>query len=44
MLQLEFQLYNEDEDDYQGYDYPLSGKLSAVRIVFLFRFIQEVCH
>ena len=43
-VQLEFQSYNKDEDDYQGYDYSLSGKLSAVRIVFLYRFIQEVCN
>ncbi|KAG0559465.1 hypothetical protein KC19_10G107200 [Ceratodon purpureus] len=42
LVELEFQSYNKDEDDYQGYDYSLSGKLSAVRIVFLYRFIQEI--
>ncbi|KAG0568137.1 hypothetical protein KC19_7G189300 [Ceratodon purpureus] len=42
LVELEFQSYNKDEDDYKGYDYSLSGKLSAVRIVFLYRFIQEI--
>jgi vacuolar protein sorting-associated protein 13A/C len=42
MLQLEFQSYNRDEEGYQGFDYSLSGRLSAVRLVFLYRFIQEV--
>jgi len=42
LVELEFQSYNKDEDDYQGHDYSLSGKLSAVRIVFIYRFIQEV--
>ncbi|XP_024384462.1 uncharacterized protein [Physcomitrium patens] len=42
LVELEFQSYNKDEDDYQGFDYSLSGKLSAVRIVFLYRFIQEI--
>jgi vacuolar protein sorting-associated protein 13A/C len=42
MLQLEFQSYNRDEEGYQGFDYSLSGRLSAVRLVFLYRFIQEI--
>ncbi|MCO5593425.1 hypothetical protein L7F22_047439 [Adiantum nelumboides] len=42
LVKLDFQSFNIDEDDYRGYDYSLSGKLSSVRIVFLYRFIQEV--
>ncbi|KNA21084.1 hypothetical protein SOVF_046540 [Spinacia oleracea] len=37
-----FSSYNSDDDDYEGYEYSLSGQLSEVRIVFLNRFIQEV--
>ncbi|KAH9312826.1 hypothetical protein KI387_027861 [Taxus chinensis] len=42
LVKWKFQSFNRDEDDFQGYDYSLSGRLSAVRIVFLYRFIQEV--
>jgi len=41
-LQFKFSSYSAGDDDYEGYDYSLSGKLSAVRIVFLYRFVQEV--
>lgn len=40
--QIEFHSFNKEDDDFQGVDYSLRGKLSAVRIVFLYRFIQEV--
>ncbi|PTQ34792.1 hypothetical protein MARPO_0076s0036 [Marchantia polymorpha] len=42
LVELEFQSFNKDDDDFQGHDYSLTGKLSAVRIVFLYRFIQEI--
>eukprot|EP00250_Pteridium_aquilinum_P021886 c25256_g1_i1 orf=924-13886(-) len=42
LVKLEFQSFNVDEEDYQGFDYSLRGRLSSVRIVFLYRFIQEV--
>ncbi|CAM6102066.1 unnamed protein product [Calypogeia fissa] len=42
LVELEFHSFNKEDDDFQGYDYSLSGKLSAVRIVFLYRFIQEI--
>lgn len=41
LIKFTFQSYSAEDDDYQGYDYSLSGRLSAVRIVFLYRFIQE---
>lgn len=41
-LQFTFNSYSTEDDDYEGYDYSLRGKLSAVRIVFLYRFVQEV--
>ena len=41
-LQFKFNSYSAGDDDYEGYDYSLSGRLSAVRIVFLYRFVQEV--
>lgn len=34
--------FNEDDLDYEGYDFSVTGKLSEVRLVFLNRFIQEV--
>jgi vacuolar protein sorting-associated protein 13A/C len=40
-LQFAFQSYSVDDDDYEGYNYSLIGQLSAVRIVFLYRFVQE---
>ncbi|KAI5061209.1 hypothetical protein GOP47_0023714 [Adiantum capillus-veneris] len=42
LVKLDFQSFNVDEEDYRGYDYSLSGKILSVRIVFLYRFIQEV--
>ncbi|XP_038986983.1 uncharacterized protein LOC103722332 isoform X2 [Phoenix dactylifera] len=42
LVKFTFQSYSADDDDYQGYDYSLSGRLSAVRIVFLYRFVQEL--
>lgn len=40
--QFSFKSFSPEDDDYEGYNFSLSGKLSAVRIVFLNRFIQEV--
>ncbi|XP_071698618.1 uncharacterized protein [Rutidosis leptorrhynchoides] len=42
LVQFTFKSYSPEDDDYEGYNYSLSGKLSAVRIVFLNRFIQEL--
>ncbi|KAL2613699.1 hypothetical protein R1flu_025391 [Riccia fluitans] len=42
LVELEFHSFSKDDDDFQGYDYSLTGKFSAVRIVFLYRFIQEI--
>ncbi|KAK6160946.1 hypothetical protein DH2020_004327 [Rehmannia glutinosa] len=42
LIQFTFNSYSIEDDDYEGYDYSLSGRLSAVRIVFLYRFVQEV--
>ncbi|XP_078179744.1 uncharacterized protein LOC144573852 isoform X2 [Carex rostrata] len=41
LIEYTFQSYSPDDDDYEEYDYSLTGQLSAVRIVFLYRFIQE---
>lgn len=41
-FQFSFKSYSAEDDDYEGYDYSLTGRLSAVRIVFLYRFIREV--
>lgn len=41
-FQFAFKSYSVEDDDYEGYDYSLTGHLSAVRLVFLYRFIQEV--
>jgi len=41
-LQLEFVSFNEDDLDYEGYEFSVTGKLSEVRLVFLNRFITEV--
>ncbi|KAK1425949.1 hypothetical protein QVD17_14616 [Tagetes erecta] len=41
LIQFTFKSYSPDDDDYEGYSYSLSGRLSAVRVVFLNRFIQE---
>nr|DAD29104.1 TPA_asm: hypothetical protein HUJ06_030572 [Nelumbo nucifera] len=37
-----FKSYSAEDDDYEGYDYSLCGRLSAVRIVILYRFVQEI--
>ncbi|XP_024403056.1 uncharacterized protein [Physcomitrium patens] len=41
-IELEFVSFNEDDLDYEGYDFSVTGKLSEVRLVFLNRFIQEI--
>lgn len=41
-FQFTFNSYSIGDDDYEGYDFSLSGRLSAVRIIFLYRFVQEV--
>ncbi|GAB2263603.1 hypothetical protein Droror1_Dr00025737 [Drosera rotundifolia] len=41
-VELLFCSYSNDDDDYEGYDYSLTGQLSEVRVVYLNRFIQEV--
>lgn len=43
LFQFKFVSYSAEDDDYEGYDYSLHGHLSAVRIIFLYRFVQEVC-
>ncbi|KAG2314342.1 hypothetical protein Bca52824_017464 [Brassica carinata] len=42
LIKFKFTSYSAGDDDYEGYDYSLSGRLSAVSIVFLYRFVQEV--
>ncbi|KAK7264763.1 hypothetical protein RJT34_32373 [Clitoria ternatea] len=42
LIKFKFNSYSADDDDYEGYDYSLQGHLSAVRIVFLYRFVQEI--
>lgn len=42
LSQFTFNSYSAEDDDYEGYDYSLHGRLSAVRIVFLYKFVQEV--
>ncbi|XP_065863891.1 uncharacterized protein [Euphorbia lathyris] len=42
LIQFKFNSYSSEDDDYEGYDYSLSGRLSAVRIIFLYRFVQEI--
>ncbi|CAN1333900.1 Intermembrane lipid transfer protein VPS13 [Linum perenne] len=41
-VELMFTSFSSDDDDYEGYEYSLVGKLSEVRFVYLNRFIQEV--
>ncbi|XAR70581.1 hypothetical protein NMG60_11027484 [Bertholletia excelsa] len=41
-VELVFSSFTAEDEDYEGYDYSLSGQLSEVRIVYLNRFIQEV--
>lgn len=42
LIKFKFNSYNAEDDDYEGYDYSLRGRLSAVRIIFLYRFVQEI--
>ncbi|KAF9594340.1 hypothetical protein IFM89_030469 [Coptis chinensis] len=42
LIKFTFNSYSAGDDDYEGYDYSLHGRLSGVRIVFLYRFVQEV--
>ncbi|KAF6156507.1 hypothetical protein GIB67_011308 [Kingdonia uniflora] len=42
LIKFTFNSHSAEDDDYEGYDYSLSGRLSGVRIVFLYRFVQEV--
>ncbi|PKU86461.1 hypothetical protein MA16_Dca017022 [Dendrobium catenatum] len=42
LIKFNFQSYSIEDDDYEGYDYSLSGRLSAVRIIFLYRFVLEI--
>ncbi|XP_061360270.1 uncharacterized protein LOC133304277 isoform X2 [Gastrolobium bilobum] len=42
LIKFKFNSYSAEDDDYKGYDYSLQGQLSAVRIVFLYRFVQEI--
>lgn len=42
LVKWRFQSFSRDDDDFEGHDYSLIARLSAVRIVFLYRFIQEV--
>ncbi|GJP54206.1 hypothetical protein CLOM_g13301 [Closterium sp. NIES-68] len=41
LVEIEYNSYNPDDDDYVGYEYSIDGKLSAVRLIFLYRFVQE---
>ncbi|GAV71650.1 DUF946 domain-containing protein/DUF1162 domain-containing protein/Chorein_N domain-containing protein [Cephalotus follicularis] len=42
LIKFKFDSYSAEDNDYKGYDYSLFGRLSAVRIVFLYRFVQEI--
>ncbi|KAI7993232.1 putative vacuolar protein sorting-associated protein 13A [Camellia lanceoleosa] len=42
LIKFSFNSYSAEDDDYEGYDYSLQGRVSAVRIVFLYRFVQEI--
>ncbi|XP_052204938.1 uncharacterized protein LOC127809843 isoform X2 [Diospyros lotus] len=42
LIKFTFKSYTAEDEDYEGYDYSLQGRLSAVRIVFLYRFVQEI--
>ncbi|XP_027330645.1 uncharacterized protein LOC113846496 isoform X2 [Abrus precatorius] len=42
LIKFKFRSYSAEDNDYEGYDYSLQGHLSAVRIVFLYRFVQEI--
>ncbi|CAL5415223.1 unnamed protein product [Camellia sinensis] len=42
LIKFTFNSYSAEDDDYEGYDYSLQGRVSVVRIVFLYRFVQEI--
>ncbi|KAK8983318.1 hypothetical protein V6N11_073414 [Hibiscus sabdariffa] len=42
LIKFKFNSFSAGDDDYEGYDYSLFGRLSAVRIVLLYRFVQEM--
>ncbi|PRQ39555.1 putative vacuolar protein sorting-associated protein [Rosa chinensis] len=42
LIKFNFKSYSAEDDDYEGYDYSLCGRFAAVRIVFLYRFVQEI--
>ncbi|GAB4828173.1 hypothetical protein Ancab_035090 [Ancistrocladus abbreviatus] len=42
LIKFTFKSYSAEDDDYEGYNYSLCARLSAVRIVFLYRFVQEI--
>ncbi|XP_020230234.1 uncharacterized protein LOC109811015 [Cajanus cajan] len=42
LIKFKFNSYSAEDEDYEGYAYSLQGHLSAVRIVFLYRFVQEI--
>ncbi|GAB2300237.1 hypothetical protein Dimus_034275 [Dionaea muscipula] len=42
LITFAFKSYGAEDDDYTGYDYSLFGRLSGVRIVFLYRFVREI--
>ncbi|GAB2216278.1 hypothetical protein Droror1_Dr00024048 [Drosera rotundifolia] len=42
LIKFTFKSYSAEDDDYAGYDYSLCGRLSGVRIVFLYRFVREI--
>ncbi|TQE02763.1 hypothetical protein C1H46_011592 [Malus baccata] len=42
LIKFKFNSYSAEDDDFEGYDYSLCGRLSAVRIIFLYRFVQEI--
>ncbi|XP_062223332.1 uncharacterized protein LOC133922148 [Phragmites australis] len=41
LIKFTFQSYSVEDEDFDGHNYSLTGQLSAVRIVFLYRFVQE---
>lgn len=43
LVELRFQWFHQEADSmYPGWDYCLEGKLSAVRVVFLYRFFMQL--
>ncbi|KAI5072395.1 hypothetical protein GOP47_0012501 [Adiantum capillus-veneris] len=41
-IELGFSSFSKDDNDYEGYEYSMKGKLSEIRFVYLNRFIQEI--